>query len=516
MSSVARVLAGLAVVAVLLGTAWFTMGVDRPYGDVLGDRISLVYTGATMKAWGESSPDDHAWHWQLHHDPEFPGVSRPYVNHPPGVLPWTWAADRLVGGGWRAWRAGAACWWALAAFALLIWMRWGSETVAGRGTRAWMVILFVTCGPLVQNGDLLCPPISGLVPSLVCLLAWASWRATGRSSQGVLACLALLVALLCDWNAWLLLPALCGDLILGGGGASASARSRMMTALGGAAALAGVLLLDHAWWAVGGPTALAEQIADVRAVVEAPPSGRVALMALGESFVDGFGWPLLTLAAAGLVLGLAGMERGPVLRVAVTGIVAAGLALWLFRSRTHDHRFWVVVAAPGLAAASALGAAVLLRSAARWGGRGGVWIVLVLLLLVPADGARRGMQAEAAAENGRDRLWAAEIDKAFGPRDLVCALDYSSASMRVHAKTTIWPQVDDRAAFDEVLRRYGPERLEALDRLVMLVPGGLARAASDPGLAWLRALPRVPGSARDLPAPMPLGVFVVDRARLSP
>ena len=517
----------LALAATLFLGGCFFVWRNEPFdasksGRVGGDQFGYCVRGFEARGWLElrGAPS------QLYF-PEQGAHHAPYLHHP--VLPY---AVALLGHRWFGENEAALRWPFAIAALLACWALWRIVAFTGGPRLASLTVTIFALQPvLLQYGNMVDSFPLALATTLLALNGWlrhgiASWRYA----------LPAFACGLSSWYGYPLVLALWVHLALTHRTCARPWRAAFLTGLPfGLALLANLALMA---WALGGFEAMLQQAgwllntiagADV---TQSHPDGfdQPFLLALLHSALDGATLPLLLVAAVGLMIAVATNIRrhrqeapqygskscaeqdssrsfdGPsqVHRVMLMLLLTGLFPLLLFWSRACTHEFFMLMLAPAIALLGALVLdALILRGAALR------WVAFAFAIALLSFMAWRGVQLHDQFRCDTAPSEAQALDAAFGPHDvLLIAAGDSPSGLRYYSRIILIPGLGTRPVFDWMIQQLRPATPHF--KHLWLVTSERALAA----MPFVRDLPVLRATVRNIPAPEPLLAVQLDRTAL--
>ncbi len=429
--------------------------------------------------------------------------SLPYLHHP--FLPYSLTYASWVLGG----RTESALRWpALAAFVVTcIAVAVLGHMCAGRAAAGLALAFFAVQPVAIQYGNMVDSVPLALASMLIAAVAWfrATRNASCRDSAHVAANASLRLrwflaaAFLCGllgWYGYMLVPALWLDLLLF---APRKVRSwRTAFAIGLPFGLAAMLHFAWSVWVLGSVERAAHEAGWLFSTFSggegldwyATDLDASCLVALSHFFVEGSGWPLLALAAAGIIWGLARAGRSVFLQsvrlpliIALAGLLSS-VAFW---TRACTHEFFVLLAAPGLAllAASAALRATTAPALATcdWPRWLRIGMPAALLMGILGCLTLEGLQLHAGLRQESQRELGQCLSSLCTDGDVLLLATAYSPGQRFCINNAVIPGAADERVFHWTMNELRPAR-HAVRRVLLVTNDECLQF-----LGWLEAVP---------------------------
>lgn len=436
---------GLAACAFLL--ACHLRWIEEPWENSMAGYNSGVHYGKTCQVWEAHG----ALRCRLRPTAfSSTGFFEPYVgylNHPPTPYFLVFPAWKHLGRDERAMRIPILLLLALSMF----WLH-RAVSRSGESGCGWTALaLYGSLPILIAHGNIVDAPLFSTVFLIPAVAAWMKWR-HHPDGRGYLAYAAFgYLGGITDWFGYFVVPALWLDLLLARPGARGLLKTAFLTGLP-----FGLGLLSYLGWLAWADS---EQFASILAFLgeTADPTTHASMESrlAATQIMKGLGVPHAVAAAAGLLVVLArllGRRLDRADRTALALFVAGVLPTIVFFVRVHDHEFWSITAAPGVAALGAR-ALVLLRGAPRIG----VSAAAVLTVIAVVLGARSGTELHDSYRSTLPRDRMEILNEYVGSKDVVLR-PHGLGPDTYYLEAMTIPLVTRREYFDFALNNLRPAR----------------------------------------------------------
>ncbi len=423
--------------------------------------------------------------------PDGKGLFLPYTNHPGTIYTIFYPAYRYLGQNERALRIPILV---ILLINILI-LRFLLVPIIGRLGATSAAIGFASLPMMYQFGKMVDIPLFCLALFVPVVTSWLRYRAQPSKGRWFLFALLAFVAGSLDWFCYFLGPILCCDILLTRNSFKQKLRLGLLALLPFAVAF--VLVFSWLLWAEGSVDQLSDTFSGLFRAV-----GFRSDETNTEYFIAKVSWsywwesvtthgsftftkPFLGLAALGLLASLVIRNyRHRHLRCGLMLLVAGLLPCLAFRTHASKHEFWPMVSLAGFALFFGVGIRALYDVAKRLKlSPGG--IVLIALVACGSYGATSGYHFKKLREGKHDhRLTAIEMNRAFGPEDLVFTSDSLSPS-RFYRNFVTVPQATNPFYFRHVLKRIRKNRGQ-FKRAFMLW-----NKSSKDDWKWLKDIPSI-------------------------
>jgi hypothetical protein len=480
-------------VFVMVQLAWL----HDPIGEGIDADIISGYTLYSCRACELVPWAIHGCHQSVLAASEGP-VFVPYLNHPP-LGPLLMQFVHGPGDGLFPLRVASLglSLFLLVAFALLL------RNTAPQFT-AVAVALLASAGALVAHGSGASPPLYGMALSVLAMACWL--RRDGPSwLYGVVA----LLAAFTDWNGYGAVPALWMAIYWSDQWRGRRVRGMLHVVVPWCLGI--VLYVWHVQGAAkeaGGLDAVLMSIQDALGFFGRSLDQLLGMLA--RNVLTLYDWPLLAVAAVGLLLALrrVSVDAGhSAAKLCILLWVAALVPCLLFLSRSATHPFWVILLAPPLA----LSAGIALEACLRPLRRGRPLAFAIMVILVGGYGVHAGWQIRERRVTPVQEQRAEVLHKETAPEDVLLFSDYASAfSCRAIVDRCVVVRMESRAMLQRAARALKEHPLKG--RILFCIPEQSLGA-----MTWLMQIPSLVQKQTAVtwawPGSSPLVIVQLDRDR---